>query len=97
MDADNRGINHGEFMVSIASQRYEHPVPDAAFRPSAVAAVNSVPIVKPLGQIAPRHARPVAAQYCLHTQAAAFGRYSNRLCPTRKQMRDLIPLLVSLA
>jgi hypothetical protein len=94
MDADKRGIDHGVCIVSSSSEMCENPLPDAAFRPAAVAAVHILPIAKPCGQSAPRNACPVAVKHCLHKEAVVFGRSSNRLCPTRQHMRALLPLIV---
>jgi hypothetical protein len=94
MDADNRGIKHGVCIISISRQLCDNPFPDAAFSPSAVAAVDVLPSAKALGQIAPRNACPLAGQHCRHKQAVVFGRDPNRICPTREQRLDLLPLLV---
>jgi hypothetical protein len=94
LDTDKRGIHHGVCMVSIASEMFANPFPDTAFRPAAVAAVPMLPIAKPLGQIAPRHTCPVAGQHGLSKQAVVFGCDPNRLCSTRPQMLDLIPLII---
>jgi len=94
MDTANRGIHHGVCMVSIASETFENPLPDTAFRPAAVAAVHILPIAKPLGQIAPRHTCPVAVPHGLDKQAVVVGRYPNRIGSTRQQMLDLIPLII---
>jgi hypothetical protein len=94
MDADNRGIAHGVCIVGRSRQMCDPPFPDAACRPAAVAAVHSLPIATPGGQSAPRNARPVTGNPCLPKQEVVFGCDTHRLCPTRKPMRDLLPLTV---
>jgi hypothetical protein len=92
--ADKRGINHCVLIVGIPGQMFETPFPDAAFRPSAVAAVNILPIATPLRKVSPRNACAEAVHYRFHKQPVVCGRSANRPFPARKQRLDPIPLII---
>ena len=94
MGADNRGIDHGVGIVGVFGQMFEHPLPDATFRPSAVVAVHMLPVAKPFRQVTPWNACPVAVNDRLHKQAMVFCRHANRVCMSRQSIFHLLSLLV---
>ena len=54
MSAHDGGVNHHVFVVVIAGQEPENPLENAALGPSVEALIDDLPVVKALGQIAPR-------------------------------------------
>ena len=59
MGADNRGINHGVFVVGVGRELLEHLLPHPAPTPAQVARMDHPKIPKPGGQVPPGNPRPI--------------------------------------
>jgi hypothetical protein len=94
MGAHDGAVDHRVFIVGLGSQMLKDPLTDSRFGPPAEAPVV-LPIAKPLRQIAPRNAGAVAIQHRRDKQPAIARSHSNRPLPTRQQVLDPVPLVVT--
>ena len=71
MGSDDRGVDHGVFVVGIVRQRFEKTLPNPFDRPAREARVNVLPGSESRRQVAPRNTGPEFPDYCLDEQTIA--------------------------
>ena len=74
MSAHNGAVDHRIFIVGVGRQVSKNVLPNSGFGPAAMAAVDVLPITKPLGQVTPGNARPVAIEHRLDEQPVVSRR-----------------------
>src|ERR1700682_5025142 len=95
MGAHDGAVDHGVFVVGVACQKLEHPLPHAALGPARKASVYLDRIAKALRQITPRDASSVAVENRFHEQPVVLGRDPDMAVAPRQHVLDPIPLIVS--
>jgi hypothetical protein len=73
----------------------KHPLPDAAFSPTAEPQVDLCPVAEPLRQVAPRHVGTITIQHGLYEQPIVRRGHTNRAFASRRQVLDPFPLIVT--
>ena len=96
MRSDDRGVDHGVFVVGIVRQRFEKTLPNPFDRPAREARVNVLPGSESRRQVAPRNTGPEFPDYCLDEQTIAkFAVAPNVSRTTWQQSLDPRELVVA--
>jgi hypothetical protein len=72
MRSDDRGVDHGVFVVRIIRQRFEKTLPNPFDRPARETRVNVLPGSEARWHVAPRNARPKLPNHRLDEQLIAL-------------------------
>lgn len=83
MGPDNCGVDHGVFVIGILGQTVENLLPDTAFSPAPVAAMNVFPVAKPFRQIPPWNARPIPVKNRFNKQPVILCRCAHCIFSAR--------------
>ena len=92
---NNRAVHHRVFVVGVAGQTREHPLPNASLGPPAEAGMDNPEVAKPLRQIAPGNPSSIALenrvdkQTTLYTGFGVVGSRAVRRAPSRALARHL--------
>ncbi len=84
MGPDDCGIDHRVFAIGILPQTVENHLPDTAFGPAPVAAVNVLPVAKPLRQIPPWNTHPIPVKKRFDKQSVILGGCAHRVFSARQ-------------
>jgi hypothetical protein len=95
MRAHNGGIDHHVFVVVITRQRLENTLKNPAFRPSAEALIDNLPIAKAPRQIAPRDPGSKAKENRFDEQAIVRRSSSHVTFAARQKVFDPFPLIIA--
>src|SRR5215212_9754618 len=93
--AHDGGVDHRVFVVRVARQVFVNRLPNPALRPPAEPRMDRFWIAKPLGQVPPRNAGPIAIKHGLHEQPVVFRRHADMALPPWQKILDAIPLVVA--
>ena len=77
MCANNRGIYHLIFIVTVLTQRGEDVQPNAFLRPTTEASMNDVELTESFRQVTPGNTGSVAIQDCIDKETTIMTRRSN--------------------
>jgi len=95
MSAYDGGVEHHVFVVVIARQDLKNALENAAFRPSAEALMDDLPVTKTRRQITPGNARAVSVKNGLDKQPVVRCRAPDMAFTARQKILDPFPLVVS--
>ena len=95
VDADNRRVDHGIFVIRISSELLKNLLPDPAFTPAHVAGMDHPKIPEPARQIAPGHPRAIAVYDRFHKHPGIPRRAPYVALPARQQIPNPFPLVLA--
>jgi hypothetical protein len=95
MGAHDGAVDHRIFVVGVCCEMLKHPLPNAAFGPTAEPPVHLNSVTEPLRQIAPRHPRTITIEHRLHEQPIVRRGHPDRPFPPGQQVLDPFPLVVA--
>jgi hypothetical protein len=88
-------VDQGIFVVRIAREPIEDPLPDACLAPTRVTEVYDAEVTEALRQVSPRDAGAVAIEHGVDEEAVVTGRHTHMACSAGQQVLDAGPLVVS--
>ena len=94
MGADNRGIDHGVFVVRLVGEVLENLLPPPAFAPSHMPRIDHPKIAKARWQVPSEHPRPVPVQHDFPNQPVILRRATRVALPARQEVLNPFPLLI---
>src|SRR5215218_10932066 len=92
---DDGGVDHRVFVVRVVRQVFENRLPNPALRPPAEPRMDRFWVAKPLGQVPPRNAGPIAIKHGLHEQPVVFRRHADMALPPWQKILNAVPLVVA--
>ena len=92
---DDGAVDHGIFVVSLASQALENPFPHPGFRPATEPSVGVFPVTESFRQITPGNSRTVAIEHRFDESAIVLGSDTDMAGSPWQQVLDALPLVIA--